>query len=108
MPTLLKAMLAGWMIALMVWVLPSAEAAGLFIIVLMTYVIALGQFSHIIAGSTEAAYAVMTGSASVSDYVVRFFLPTICGNMFGGVALAALLNHAPVAHEIAAKASERS
>ncbi len=107
-PTLLKAMLAGWMIALMVWVLPSAEAAGLFIIVLMTYVIALGQFSHIIAGSTEAAYAVMTGSASVSDYVVRFFLPTICGNMFGGVALAALLNHAPVAHEIAAKASERS
>ena len=107
-PTLLKAMLAGWMIALMVWVLPSAEAAGLFIIVLMTYVIALGQFSHIIAGSTEAAYAVMTGSASVSDYVVRFFLPTICGNMFGGIALAALLNHAPVAHEIAAKASERS
>ncbi len=38
-PALLKAMQAGWMIALMVWVLPSAEAAGLFIIVLMTYVI---------------------------------------------------------------------
>ena len=63
-PTLIKAMLAGWMIALMVWVLPSAEAGGLFIIVMMTYVIALGQFSHIIAGSTEAAYAVMTGAAT--------------------------------------------
>ncbi len=46
-PTILKAMLAGWLIALMVWVLPSAGSAGLFIIVLMTYVIALGQFfSH--------------------------------------------------------------
>jgi formate-nitrite transporter family protein len=105
-PTTLKAMLAGWMIALMVWVLPSAESAGLFVIVLMTYVIALGRFSHIIAGSTEAAFAVITGAASVGDYFVRFFLPTILGNLFGGVALAALLNHAPVAHEIAAKASE--
>ena len=103
-PMTLKAMLAGWMIALMVWVLPSAESAGLFVIVLMTYVIALGHFSHIIAGSAEAAFAVFTGSASVSDYFLRFFLPTILGNLFGGVALAALLNHAPVAHEIAAKA----
>lgn len=64
----------------------------------------LGQFSHIIAGSTEAAYAVMTGAANVSNYVVRFFLPTICGNMCGGAALAALLNHA-VARDFTAKAS---
>ena len=78
------------MIALMVWVLPSAGCGGLFVIVLMTYVIALGQFSHIVAGSTEAAFAVLTGAAGVGDYFVRFFLPTICGNMFGGVALAAL------------------
>jgi formate-nitrite transporter family protein len=106
-PMALKAMLAGWMIALMVWVLPSARSAGLFVIVLMTYVIALGQFSHIVAGSTEAAFAVLTGEASVGDYVMRFFLPTILGNLIGGVALAALLNHAPVAHEIAAKASDQ-
>ena len=57
-PTTLKAMLAGWMIALMVWVLPSAGFSGLFVIVLMTYVISLGHFSHIVAGSTEAAFAV--------------------------------------------------
>ena len=106
-PTILKAMLAGWMIALMVWVLPSAKSAGLFVIVLMTYVIALGHFSHIIAGSAEAAFAVFTGVATIGDYFTRFFLPTILGNLFGGVALAALLNHAPVAHEIAAKASDR-
>ena len=106
-PMMLKAMLAGWMIALMVWVLPSAESAGLFVIVLMTYVIALGHFSHIIAGSAEAAFAVFTGAATIGDYFTRFFLPTILGNLFGGVTLAALLNHAPVAHEIAAKASDR-
>jgi formate-nitrite transporter family protein len=104
--TVVKAMLAGWMIALMVWLLPSAGSAALFVIVLLTYVIALGQFSHIVAGSTEAAFAVFTGAGTVSDYVFRFFLPTITGNLFGGVALAALLNHAPVAHEIAAKVAE--
>ena len=72
-PMMLKAMLAGWMIALMVWVLPSAELAGLFVIVLMTYVIALGHFSHIIAGSAEAAFAVFTGVATIGDYFTRFF-----------------------------------
>jgi formate-nitrite transporter family protein len=104
--TIVKAMLAGWMIALMVWLLPSAGSAALFVIVLLTYVIALGQFSHIVAGSTEAAFAVFTGAGTVSDYILRFFLPTITGNLFGGVALAALLNHAPVAHEIAARVVE--
>lgn len=104
--TIVKAMLAGWLIALMVWLLPSAGAAAVFVIILLTYVIALGQFSHIVAGSTEAAFAVLTGTASIADYAFRFFLPTIAGNLIGGVALAALLNHAPVAHEIAAKAAE--
>ena len=107
-PTILKAMLAGWMIALMVWMLPSAGSAGLFIIVLMTCGIALGQFLHIIAGSAEAAFAGFTGAASVGDYFTRFFLPAIICNLFGGVAPAALLNHAPVAHEIAAATSQKN
>jgi hypothetical protein len=46
---------------------------------------------------------VFTGRGPVSDDVFRFVLPTITGNLFGGVALAALLNHAAVAHDIAAK-----
>ncbi len=105
-PTILKAMLAGWLIALMVWLLPGAGSARLFVIILLTYVVALGQFPHVIAGSTEAAYAVLSGGAAVSDYFVRFLAPTLIGNMIGGVALTALLNHAPIAHEIAANATE--
>jgi hypothetical protein len=38
----LKAMLAGWLIALMVWLLPSARSARLFVIMLLTYVVAIG------------------------------------------------------------------
>ena len=72
---LLQAMFSGWLIALMVWLLPSASTAKLFIIMLATYVVALGQFPHIIAGSAEAAYAVLTGTASLGDYASRLLRP---------------------------------
>jgi formate-nitrite transporter family protein len=99
-PTLVKAIFAGWLIALMIWLLPSAKSARLLIIMLLTYVVSIGRFSHIIAGSVEAAFAVFTGEASVNDYLVGFFAPTIVGNTIGGVALVALLNYAPLAPEL--------
>jgi formate/nitrite transporter FocA (FNT family) len=105
-PSILKAILAGWLIALMVWLLPAAGSARLLVIIILTYVVSLGQLPHVIAGSTEAAYAVFTGSATVADYVTRFLAPTLVGNIIGGVVLAALLNHAPVAHEIAMSAAD--
>ncbi len=98
--TAIKAVLAGWLIALMVWLLPSARSARLLVILLLTYVVAIGRFSHIIAGSVEAAFAVFTGNASIHDYLFGFFMPTIIGNTIGGVALVALLNHAPLAPDL--------
>ena len=97
--TLLKAIFAGWLIALMVWLLPSAGSARLFVILLLTYVVALGHLSHIIAGSVEAAFAVLDGQASLGGYVTAFLLPTLIGNTIGGVSLVAFLNHAPLSAE---------
>lgn len=99
-PTLVKALLAGWIIALMVWLLPSARTAKMFIVIFLTYIVGIGHFSHIIAGSVDSAYAVFAGQASVARYLVGFLLPTLLGNTLGGVAMVALLNHAPVAVEI--------
>jgi formate/nitrite transporter FocA (FNT family) len=99
-PTAIKAIFAGWLIALMIWLLPSARSARLLVIMLLTYVVAIGGFSHVIAGSVESAFAVFTGEASIRDYLVGFFAPTILGNTLGGVALVALLNHAPLAPEL--------
>ncbi len=97
--TLFKAVLAGWLIALMVWLLPSAGPAKILIIVTVTYVVAIGRFSHSIAGSVEAAYAVLAGSHGMGDYFFTFLIPTVLGNTIGGVALTAMLNHAPLATE---------
>ena len=99
-PKVLKAVLAGWLIAVMVWMLPSARSARIFVVILVTYIVALGRFPHAIAGSVDAAFAVFSGSASVKDYLVSFLAPTLIGNSIGGIALAALLNHAPLAGEL--------
>ncbi len=99
-PTAIGAIFAGWLIALMIWLLPSARSARLLVIMLLTYIVALGGFSHVIAGSVESAFAVFSGQASVGEYLTGFFLPTILGNTVGGVALVALLNHAPLAPEL--------
>ena len=97
---IIKAVLAGWLIALMVWTLPSARSARLFVILLLTYVVSVARLPHVIAGSVEAAFAVIHGYASVADYVLHFLLPTLLGNTIGGVALVAFLNHAPLAPEL--------
>lgn len=99
--TLLTAGAAGWLIGLMVWLLPSADASRALTIILLTYVIAICQFPHAIAGSVEAAFRVFTGHATIGDYLLRFLIPTFPGNAAGGTILAALLNHAPLAEKLA-------
>jgi formate/nitrite transporter FocA (FNT family) len=100
LPTMVKAVFAGWLIALMVWLLPSARSGRLLTVLLITYVVAVSHLSHIIAGSTEVAYAFFSGDASLRDYFLRFLVPTLVGNTVGGMSLVALLNHAAIAPEI--------
>jgi len=99
-PTMIKAILAGWLIAVMVWLLPSARTAKMFVIILLTYMVGIGGFSHIIAGSVDSAFAVFSGHAPVRAYIVGFLVPTLLGNTIGGVGMVALLNHAPLAVEL--------
>lgn len=87
---------AGWLIGLMVWLLPAARGSQPMIVILLTYVIAIGQFPHIIAGSVEAAFGVWQGKESFAGYLGGFLIPTFIGNVVGGTFLAALLNHAPL------------
>lgn len=98
--TVMLAGAAGWIIGLMVWLLPAAGAAQPFIIVILTYAISLCGFPHVIAGSVEASFAVCTGQMGPGDYLARFLAPTLLGNTLGGTLLAALLNHAPVAEHL--------
>jgi formate/nitrite transporter FocA (FNT family) len=92
--TLLHAVYAGWIIALLVWVLPEAENNKFGVIVVMTWLIAAGGFAHVVAGSSEVFYAAFRSEASWADAVAGFVLPSLIGNMVGGITLVAALNHA--------------
>jgi formate-nitrite transporter family protein len=98
--TLVKAVFAGWLIALMVWLLPSARSARLLTILLVTYTVGVSGLTHVIASSAEAAYAVLTHAASLGAYFSVFLVPTLLGNVIGGIALVAIVNHAAIAPEI--------
>jgi formate/nitrite transporter FocA (FNT family) len=92
--TMLHAVYAGWLIALMVWMLPGAESAKTSVIVVMTYLVGLGGFAHVIAGATEVFFAAVRGESTWSAAVLGYLLPTLVGNTAGGVMMVAALNHA--------------
>jgi formate/nitrite transporter FocA (FNT family) len=94
--TFLGAVFAGWLIALMVWLLPFAETARVGVIIIITYVVGIGGFAHVIAGSVETLYLVVTGAASVGEFLGGYWVPTLLGNVLGGVSLVAAINHAQV------------
>jgi formate/nitrite transporter FocA (FNT family) len=97
--TVLRGIFAGWLIALMVWLLPASNGMRLHIIILLTYIVALGGFAHIIAGSVDVLYLVNVGLASWLTYFGGFMVPTLIGNIIGGALLVALLNFGQVAAE---------
>ena len=54
---LVKGVFAGWLIALMVWLLPHAETAKVWVIILLTYAVGLGGFAHVVRSDQGAAGA---------------------------------------------------
>jgi formate/nitrite transporter FocA (FNT family) len=71
---LVRGIFAGWLIALMVWLMPFAESARVWVIVIVTYIVGL-------------------------EYLAQFLVPTLAGNVIGGVSIVAAIAHAQyVAH----------
>ena len=96
---LLRGVFAGWLIALMVWMMPAAETARVAVVILVTYVIGIGEFAHVIAGSVDKLLLVTTGHVTLGQYLGGFLAPALLGNVIGGVSLVAALNHGAAGRE---------
>jgi len=94
-----KGIVSGWMIATMVWMIPSMESAKMWIIILITYLMALGDFTHIVVGSLEVSYLVFAGELPWKDFWLVFAGPTLAGNIIGGSFIFALISHAQIRSE---------
>lgn len=90
---------AGFLIACLVWMLPSARGGGEFwVIIMMTYIIAIGDFAHIVAGSAETFLLLLQHQISVMQGV-SFLIAACAGNIIGGTFLFALLAYNQVKNE---------
>jgi formate/nitrite transporter FocA (FNT family) len=92
----LRGVFAGWLIAMLVWVLPFAETGRTFVIILFTWVIGVAGFSHVVAGSVDVLFVSWTGVEPWTQAAFGYILPALIGNILGGVSLVAVLNHAQV------------
>jgi formate-nitrite transporter family protein len=95
-----KGISAGFLIAAMVWLKPSADGAQFHVILLMTYLIALGGFVHVVAGSVEAFMLVASGEQTPWSVAGGFIVPVLLGNVVGGTALFALISYAQIMKEL--------
>ncbi|MYZ47635.1 formate/nitrite transporter family protein [Propylenella binzhouense] len=91
---------SGFLIATMVWLLPSAESSRFLVITMITWLIAAAGFTHIVAGSVEAFLLVLSGELGFGAMLANFTVPVLIGNIFGGTALFTMLSHAQVKDEI--------
>lgn len=96
---LLKGIMSGLLIAALVWMLPSVSNKFL-VIFFMTYLIGLGDFTHVVVGSTEMSYLVWQEEASLGEYIFNFLIPTTIGNIIGGTGVFTLLIYGQVTEEL--------
>lgn len=98
-----NAIISGWIIATMVWMFPSAGAAKIVVIIIMTWLVALGDLTHIVVGSVEILYLVFNGTIHWSEFFWPFALPTLAGNICGGTFIFALISHAQIRNDMSNK-----
>ena len=79
--------------------MPSAKGMEIFVIFLMTYLIAIGDFTHVVAGSCEAFLLALTHHASWGDAITYIGMAGL-GNIIGGSALFSVLAYAQVKDEM--------
>lgn len=105
-----NAVISGWIIATMVWMFPYAGAAKLVVIIMMTWLVALGDLAHIVVGSVEVFYLIFTGQLHWQAFIWPFAVPTLLGNITGGTLIFALISHAQIRNDMseAAKAEAKT
>lgn len=95
-----RAIPAGVLVASIVWMMPSSQSGGFFIILAFTWLIAAGDLTHIIAGSVEMAYLIWLGELGALPALRDFFLPVLAGNIVGGTAIFTMLAWGQVKNEV--------
>jgi formate/nitrite transporter FocA (FNT family) len=95
-----SAIFAGWLITLMTWLLLTTDntLSKIAIIWCVGFMIMLNKFNHVIVNASEVLMSIFAGNPHVtySMWIQNNFLPTILGNMIGGLVFVTLLEYIKV------------
>lgn len=98
--TAMQAVPAGFIIAAIAWLIIATRTGHFWLVTLLTYVIAVGGFAHVIASAAGAYMLALTGNAPPLWPITGFVIPALIGNVVGGTGLFALLTFAQIREEI--------
>jgi len=108
MAAFLRGIPAGFLIAAVVWLTRLADSQQLAIIVLLTWLIAVGGFVHVVAGTVEVFLLTWAVGVGHLRLLWDFTVPAFFGNVVGGTLLFALLAYAQVKAEIDGEDGEKA
>lgn len=94
------AVLAGWLIATLVWMLHSIDSGKLAMIFIVTWLMGAASVAHIVVGMIEVLYVVLAGHAALGQVLAVFVLPALLGNVIGGSVVFGLISHAQVRADV--------
>ena len=97
---LLQSIPAGFLIAAIAWLIIASKTGHFWIIAFLAYIIAIGQFPHVVASACGAYLLALTGNAPPLWPITGFVVPALIGNVIGGTGLFALLNYAQIKEEV--------
>jgi formate/nitrite transporter FocA (FNT family) len=98
--TVLQAIPAGFIIAAIAWLIVASKEGHFWLVLGLTYVIAIGRFAHVVASAASAYLLALSGQASLGWALGGFVIPALIGNIIGGTGLFALLAFAQIKEEI--------
>ncbi|MDB5359494.1 MAG: hypothetical protein JWO51_791 [Rhodospirillales bacterium] len=98
--TLAHAVPAGFIMASVAWIRAGVTDGEFWVVLVLTSLISIGDFAHVVAGSAETFLLLCDGQIDAAHAFGGFILPALVGNVIGGTGLFALLAHAQVSREI--------
>lgn len=104
-----KAVIAGWLVASMVWLIHAASdmTARFIIVYVLMFMIPSADLFHCIIASCEMAFVVFKGTVEWYEYA-RVVSAVIAGNTVGGVILVGILNYSQVEEDPDAETENES
>ena len=95
-----SAVVAGWLLALIAWLVEATEnaIAQVATIWALAFVVGLGAFDHCVVSSIEVFASMIQGSTGFADGIGWLATATL-GNVVGGILIVSLLNYGQVRAE---------